>query len=77
MHKLALTAAAAAAILAGSLLTTGANALTLGTSGVRAAVDAVDPIDKVGCWRWGYNGWGWYPYCGGGYRYHHYHRRYY
>jgi len=63
MRKLALTIAAAATILfAGSLASNRAEAMTPGsTAGVRLAADAVDPIENVACWRWGWRGWGWYP----------------
>jgi len=62
MRKLALTVAATAVILAvGSLSAYRAEAMTLGPAGVRAAIDAVNPVEKTACWRWGWHGWGWYP----------------
>jgi len=65
MRKLALTVAATAAILAvGSLSAYRAEAMTLGgPAGVRGAIDAISPVEKTACWRWGWHGWGWYP-CG-------------
>ena len=72
MRKLALTVAASAAILAaGSLIGTRAEAMSLGgPAGIREAADAVSPVEKTACWRWGWRGWGWYPcYRYWGYRY--------
>jgi hypothetical protein len=35
-----------------------------GSTGIRAAVKTVDPVEHVACWRWGWRGWGLYPGCG-------------
>jgi hypothetical protein len=65
MTKLAVTIAAAAAILcAGAGLSDRAYALTAGwPAGVLAAAAAVDPVERTGCWKYGSFGWGYYP-CG-------------
>jgi len=57
---------AATAVLVGGALTAGrAQALPLSPSdGVRAAAEAVSPVEQTACWRFGWHGWGWYPYCG-------------
>jgi hypothetical protein len=82
----ALTAAAAVLIASGT-----AGAVTLGgPEGIRGAVDTVNPVEQAGCWRQGWHGWGWYPFCrrysggygygydrdwwGGGWRSHRWHR---
>jgi hypothetical protein len=31
--------------------------------GLERFADALSPIEKAGCWRYGWHGWGWYP-CG-------------
>ena len=55
-------AASAAILAAGSLIGTRAEAMTLGgPAGIREAADAVSPVEKTACWRWGWRGWGWYP----------------
>jgi hypothetical protein len=66
MRKMLLSAAATTALIsAASLVPSGAQAMVLGGGpGVRTAIDAVSTIDNVGCWRPGWHGWGWYPYCG-------------
>ncbi len=57
MRKLALTVATAAAIMsAGSLAPTSASALALGGTGIRTAIEAINPVDNVACW---WNGWRW------------------
>jgi hypothetical protein len=32
--------------------------------GVRAALDIINPVENVACWRFGWRGWGLYPSCG-------------
>ncbi|HET6374456.1 MAG TPA: hypothetical protein VFF88_00260, partial [Methylocella sp.] len=36
----------------------------IGHPGLERAADALSPIEKAGCWRYGWHGWGWYPRCG-------------
>ena len=36
----------------------------IGSHGARILADAVDPVEKAGCWRYGWHGWGWCPVCG-------------
>jgi len=74
MRKSVLALTAAAAMLAGGAMMSGtAGAVTLGnTDGVRGAVGTISPVEQAGCWRHGWHGWGWYPYCQrfyGGYGY--------
>jgi hypothetical protein len=66
MRNLLLSAAAATALMSAVSFVPGeAQAMILGGSaGVRDATGAVSTIDRVGCWRPGWHGWGWYPYCG-------------
>ena len=75
MRAVPVAIAASAAILSASLLTsTRADAIGLGASvAARAAIETVDPVEKTGCLRHGWRGWGWYHWCGYGY----YHRPYY
>jgi hypothetical protein len=67
MRKIVLVAAGVLVIAtAGSLMSSGANAMALGDpAGVRSAAEAVNPVEKAACWRWGWHGPGWYP-CGWG-----------
>ena len=37
----------------------------IGNPGLERFANALSPIEKVGCWRYGWHGWGWYP-CGWG-----------
>jgi hypothetical protein len=56
---------AASAIACAGALMSNAEALPLSTSqGVRAASESVSPIEQAACWRYGWHGWGWYPFCG-------------
>jgi hypothetical protein len=43
----------------------GAEAM-ISNPGLGRFADALSPIEKAGCWRNGWHGWGWYPRCGGG-----------
>jgi hypothetical protein len=65
MRKSVLVLTATAAMLAGGLMTIDrAGAITLGNPGaIRGAVDTVNPVEQAGCWRYGWHGWGWYPFC--------------
>jgi hypothetical protein len=85
MRKSVLAVTAAAAVLAGGVMTSGpAGALTVGgPEGIRGALDTVNPVEQAGCWRYGWHGWGWYPFCrryyggygwGPGWRWHRGHR---
>jgi hypothetical protein len=56
-------------IMAGALLTAGAmsapaGAMPASDAGLRAARDAISPIEQAACWRFGSHDWGWYPFCG-------------
>jgi|GEM_PF-4012683 len=52
----------AAGILAAATLAS-SKAEAFGSAGVRAAVEALNPIEQAACRekRWGWHGWGWYP----------------
>jgi len=65
MRKSVLALTAAAAMLAGgTILSERAGAMTLGgAEGVRGALDTISPVEHAGCWRYGWHGWGWYPFC--------------
>jgi hypothetical protein len=64
MRKMIMLAAAAALFSAAALVSGPAQAVPFGApSGVLGAAEAINPIDKTACWRYGWNGWGWYP-CG-------------
>jgi hypothetical protein len=56
----------AALVLGGAALTGGrADAVPLSLSeGARTVFATENPVDQVACWRWGWRGWGWYPFCG-------------
>jgi hypothetical protein len=71
MRKSVLALTAAAAMLAGgAMISDRASAMTLGgPEGVRGALDAISPIEQAGCYRYGWHGWGWYPFCGRHYGY--------
>jgi hypothetical protein len=57
--------AASAILCVGELISVPAEALPSTTSpGVRAASEIVSPVEQAACWRYGWNGWGWYSYCG-------------
>lgn len=75
MRKLALAVAATAAVLcAGSLLAARADAMTAAPAGVKTAIEAINPVDNVACWRYGWHGWGWY-HCGYRWNWRWHHRR--
>ena len=84
MRKSVLALTAAAAMLAGgAMIPDRASAVTLGgPEGVRSALDAINPVEQAGCYRYGWHGWGWYPFCrryyghgwGPGWRGHRWHR---
>jgi hypothetical protein len=75
MRAIPMAIAASAAVLSAGVLTSSrVEAVGLEASAAtRAAVETVDPIEKAGCLRHGWHGWGWYHWCGYGY----YHRPYY
>jgi hypothetical protein len=55
--------------LAGALLTASAmsapvEAMPASDAGLRAARDAISPIEQAACWQHGSHGWGWYLCCG-------------
>lgn len=61
MRKLVVTAAVVVAMsLGASLVPAGAG--TFG-QGVDRAVDAINPIQSAGCYRWGETGYHWYRSC--------------
>jgi hypothetical protein len=56
---------AASAIACAGALMSKVEALPLNASqGVRAASESVNPTEQAACWRYGWHGWGWYPFCG-------------
>ena len=60
---LALTAAAAM-VAAGAMMSETAGAMSLGgPDGLRGALATINPVDQAGCYRHGWHGWGWYPFC--------------
>jgi len=65
MRKSVLILTAAAAMLAGGAIISGpAGAAALGgTDGIRGALATVNPVEQAGCYRYGWHGWGWYPFC--------------
>jgi hypothetical protein len=63
MHR-SLTTLVAAAVLTATgwpALAPGAAATIGSPSAIRTAVDAITPTERVGCWAYGWRGWGWYP----------------
>ena len=65
MWKKITLAAAAALFSAAALMSGPTQAMPFGSpSGVLGAAEAINPIDKTACWRYGWHGYGWYP-CGG------------
>src|SRR5580704_7232180 len=65
MRNCVLVLAAVAALVSGTAILDPASAVVLSSAGgARAAADAINPIEKAACWRPGWHGWGWYPYCG-------------
>ena len=57
--------AAAVALAAGALISGRAEALPSSLpKGARVAIDTINQIEHVACWRFGRRGWGWYPFCG-------------
>lgn len=61
MRKVMLAAIAAAAILAGPLVT---RSEAMPVAGLHPVVDTISPMEKASCYRWGRFGWGWYRWCG-------------
>src|ERR1700716_2538587 len=66
MRKSVLALTAAAAMLAGgAIMADRAGAMTLGgPEGIRGPLDTINPVEQTGCYRRGWHGWGWYPFCG-------------
>jgi hypothetical protein len=61
MRKM-ITLAAAATLSAAALMSGPTQAMPFGSpSGVLGAAEAINPIEKTACWRYGGYGWGWYP----------------
>ena len=50
----------AAAIILGGALTLSARATPLSS---RIRIDSVSSLERAGCYRHGWRGWGWYPFC--------------
>jgi hypothetical protein len=61
MRKLVLAIIGAGGLVAGTLGQAGA--VTLDPAAIRPAIEAVNPVEKTLCWRWGWHGWWYYP-CG-------------
>jgi hypothetical protein len=56
----------AAALVFGPLaFNSGRAEAMIGDLGLARSVEALSPIEKAGCWRYGWHGWGWYR-CGWG-----------
>lgn len=34
-----------------------------GSTGIRSAIETLNPVERVACWRYGWRGWGIYPGC--------------
>jgi hypothetical protein len=65
MRNCVLVLAAVAALVSGTAILDPASAVVLSSAGrAPAEADAINPIEKAACWRPGWHGWGWYPYCG-------------
>jgi hypothetical protein len=62
MRRSALAAAVLAAVFVAPV--SGAVAMTGAPRALGAATQAIDPIERAGCWRNGWHGWGWYEWCG-------------
>jgi len=65
MRKLSASIAVLAAVFTASLISTGSQA-AVGRS-IDTAIDAITPIEKVGCYRLGETGYHWYRFCIGPY----------
>jgi hypothetical protein len=63
VHKLVVAAAASAVLCTATVSATTSHA-AMGQS-MAAAIDAIDPIEKVGCFRLGETGYHWYRFCFG------------
>ena len=65
MRKTILALTAAGAVLAGGMaVSTPGTAMTLAApDAVRGAAATINPVEQAGCWRYGWHGWGWYPFC--------------
>jgi len=61
MRRLLITSAAVLGLMG---LVAPADAVTPGSVGLRAAADSVASVERTACWRYGWHGWGWYPWCG-------------
>ena len=65
MRKLTASFAVLAIVVSASPLSTASQA-AVGRS-IDTVIDAVTPIESVGCFRWGETGYHWYRYCFGPY----------
>ena len=60
MRKLGFILMAAGILAAAAFMN---QAAAFGPTGVRAAIEAANPVEPAACRekRWGWHGWGWYP----------------
>jgi hypothetical protein len=63
MRRILLAVSAAALITGPFVLGSNRAEAMVTASQLDRAEQSIDPIEKAGCWRWGWRGWGWYP-CG-------------
>jgi hypothetical protein len=64
MGKTALATMAAAVMLWAGAPDDRAAAMVLAApEGARTALETISHIEKIGCWRYGWNGWGCYRWC--------------
>ena len=61
MRKLAIITGAAAILSIGSLTPTAVEAAV--GQDIKATIDAVNPVEQAGCYRWGEYGYRWYNFC--------------
>jgi hypothetical protein len=56
-------AAFATAILSMTHASMPAAALRAAPEAAHSAIEAVDLLERAGCWQYGWHGWGWYSFC--------------
>jgi hypothetical protein len=77
MRKLVLAAIGAATIVTAGSMATRSEAMPIGPA-LRPAIEAVNPVERTACWRWGWHGPRYYyarPWPFWGWRWHHRHWR--
>lgn len=63
-HTLLALSTAAAVAFGSIVLGSGRAHAAVAAPGLGDASRSVNPIETTGCWRRGWHGWGWYPWCG-------------